>query len=483
MTLSQIAFFAALGLVYAAVIPARWRGWTLYLISLFAIYALQPTLNIRWLDYSLPTATLLLAVGGWWLTRPQTTPDTEPQTTSRRRDDIAALIVMLFVALLLIVPRYVELPFTFTSRPPEVTGAALAMIAALGLVAVIGILPSRLRLTTGIALLVGLFIIIKSPPLATAASAFLRQQAAQDATLASPIDVGWLGFSYVAFRLIHTLRDRQSGILPAVGLREYLTYVIFFPAYTAGPIDRLERFHTDYLGLDHLRGPDPVRIMDAGQRITIGLFKKFVIADSLAVFSLNETLAAQAQTSGALWFALYAYAFRLLLDFSGYTDIAIGIGLLFGIRLPENFTRPYLRPNITLFWQSWHITLSNWARFYIYSPVSRALLRRKPKPPNLLIILICNVLTMGVIGLWHGITLPFAIWGLWHAAGLTLHKLWSDRTRSWYRALQPDIRRRRLWYAAGVLLTFHFVLLGWVWFALPDFQQAASVFLRLFGLQ
>ena len=129
MTLSQIAFFAALGLVYAAVIPARWRGWTLYLISLFAIYALQPTLNIRWLDYSLPTATLLLAVGGWWLTRPQTTPDTEPQTTSRRRDDIAALIVMLFVALLLIVPRYVELPFTFTSRPPEVTGAALAMIA------------------------------------------------------------------------------------------------------------------------------------------------------------------------------------------------------------------------------------------------------------------------------------------------------------------------------------------------------------------
>ncbi len=479
MTLSQIAIFAILGLVYAALIPARWRGWMLYVVSLIAIYALQPTLNIRWLDYSLPTATLLLAAGGWWLTRP--TPDSESPPTSRR-DDLIALVVMITVALLLTVSRYIELPFTLTSRPPEITSAALALVTALGITALIGVLPSRLRLTAGILLLVGLFIVIKSPPLATAASAFLRQRTAQDASLASPVDLGWLGFSYVAFRLIHTLRDRQMGILPAVGLREYLTYVIFFPAYTAGPIDRLERFHTDYIGLRHIRGLDPVRIIDAGQRIAIGLLKKFVVADSLAVFSLNETLAAQAQTSGALWFALYAYAFRLLFDFSGYTDIAIGIGLLFGIRLPENFTRPYMRSNITAFWQSWHITLSNWARFYIYSPVSRSLLRRKPKLPNLLIILICNLLTMGVIGLWHGITLPFAIWGLWHATGLTIHKLWSDRTRSWYRALQADKPRRRLWNAAGVLLTFHFVLLGWIWFALPDFESATSVLRRLLGL-
>jgi alginate O-acetyltransferase complex protein AlgI len=480
MTLSQIAVFVVLGLLYLAVVPARWRGWALYLVSLIAIYALQPTLNVRWLDYSLPTATILLAAAGWWLTRPAPESDTLTQRFSR--DDALAFVVLVIVALALTISRYIDLPFELTSRPPEVTGVILAIIATVGFTVVFGALPIRPRLTLAIIALIGLFIVIKSPSLATTASAFLRERAAQDASLASPIDLGWLGFSYVAFRLIHTLRDRQMGILPAVGLREYITFIIFFPAYTAGPIDRLERFHDDYAALLNLRGLDPARVLDAGQRITIGLFKKFVIADSLALFSLNETLAMQAQNPGALWLSLYAYAFRLLFDFSGYTDIAIGIGLLFGIRLPENFNRPYFKSNITLFWQSWHMTLSNWARFYVYSPVSRSLLRRKPKPPNLLIIFICNLLTMGVIGLWHGITLPFAIWGLWHGVGLSVHKYWSDQTRTWYRNLQADPARRRAWSIVGVLLTFHFVLLGWVWFALPDFATASSVFLRLFGL-
>jgi alginate O-acetyltransferase complex protein AlgI len=480
MTLSQIAIFVILGLLYMALIPARWRGWTLYLVSLAAIYALQPTLNIRWLDYSLPTATILLAAAGWWLTRQEAVPNSPNRRLSR--DDITALITTIIVALALTSSRYIDLPIELTSRPPEITGVIPAIIAGLGLIVLFGALPARVRLSMAILALIGLFVVIKSPTLATTASAFLRERAAQDATLASPIDLGWLGFSYVAFRLIHTLRDRQMGILPDIGLREYVTYVIFFPAYTAGPIDRLERFHEDYRRLLGMRGRDPVRILDAGQRIAIGLLKKFVIADSLAFFSLNETLAVQAETSGALWLSLYAYAFRLLFDFSGYTDIAIGIGLLFGIRLPENFNRPYLKSNITAFWQSWHMTLSNWARFYVYSPVSRSLLRRKPKPPNLLIVVICNLLTMGVIGLWHGITLPFAIWGLWHGVGLSVHKFWSDRTRSWYRDLQADSTRSRAWTVIGVLFSFHFVLLGWVWFALPDFATASSVFLRLFGL-
>jgi alginate O-acetyltransferase complex protein AlgI len=293
------------------------------------------------------------------------------------------------------------------------------------------------------------------------------------------LDVEWLGFSYVAFRLIHTLRDRQMGLLPALSLREYVTYSIFFPAYTAGPIDRAERFVEDYRALPDL---DSARLMQAGGRITTGLFKKFVVADTLALFSLNATFAEQAQSPAALWGMLYAYAFRLFFDFSGYTDIAIGIGILFGVKLPENFDRPYLKPNIAAFWQSWHMTLSSWARFYIYSPLSRALLRRKPKPSLDVIVLVCNLATMSVIGVWHGITLPFLLWGVWHALGLTVHKLWSDRTRAWYRTVQAHPARRRAWTLVGVLLTFHFVLLGWVWFALPELSTALAVFAGLFGL-
>jgi alginate O-acetyltransferase complex protein AlgI len=214
----------------------------------------------------------------------------------------------------------------------------------------------------------------------------------------------------------------------------------------------------------------------------MGLFKKFVIADGLAYFSLNTTNLTQANSAGATWILLYSYAVQLYFDFSGYSDIAIGIGMLFGIQLPENFDQPYLKNNLTIFWQSWHMTLSNWVRSYVYSPLSRNLLRRKNKPSNNVIILICTLTTMVIIGLWHGVTLPFVIWGLWHGMGLFIHKLWSDRTRSWYRGLKKRPIKQRLWYGVGVALTFHFVVLGWVWFAMPDMASALRTFSGLLGL-
>jgi D-alanyl-lipoteichoic acid acyltransferase DltB (MBOAT superfamily) len=156
--------------------------------------------------------------------------------------------------------------------------------------------------------------------------------------------------------------------------------------------------------------------------------------------------------------------------------------MLFGIQLPENFALPYLKNNITTFWQSWHISLSNWVRAYVYSPLSRALLRRKNKPSNDMIILVCTVATMLVIGLWHGITMPFVIWGLWHGIALFIHKLWSDKTRGWYRSLKQTPLRQRAWQLVGVLATFHFVVLGWVWFVMPDVTSALRVYASLFGI-
>jgi D-alanyl-lipoteichoic acid acyltransferase DltB (MBOAT superfamily) len=317
--------------------------------------------------------------------------------------------------------------------------------------------------------------------LAAVLAGFLRGQAGQNASLANAVDIQWLGFSYLAFRLIHTLRDRQNGLLPALSLREYITYLVFFPALTAGPIDRAERFIEDFRAVGTIRGLDADRIVRAGARIAIGLFKKFVIADSLALFSLSAVSAAQAESTGALWVLLYAFAFRLYFDFSGYSDIAIGVGMLFGVQLPENFDRPYLKHTITAFWQSWHITLSNWVRFYVYSPLSRSLLRRKLLTPQK-IVLVATLATMIVIGLWHGMTLSFLVWGMWHGIGLFVHKWWSDRTRKWQIQLNQQPSKLRLWRFTGVVLTFHFVVLGWVWFALPDFDTSLQVLLRLFGV-
>lgn len=478
MELGQIAAFVITGLIFSLILPIRWRKWTLLVGSVIAIYWLQPTLNIRWLDYSLPTATLGISIFCWLVTR----HSTENRSQLIREDWITVAIVIA-IALLLTISRYVEIPIELTSRPPETWQVAICLLA---LTAIIFILRNRtsnnILISITVVFIIGLFMVLKTEPLTTGFGRFLRGQTGQDQALASAIDIQWLGFSYVAFRLIHTLRDKQNGLLPELSLREYLTYVIFFPAYAAGPIDRAERFSVDYQALTTFNSRDANHLTVALTRIGVGLFKKFVIADGLAYFSLNSTNYVQANSALAVWLLLYSYAIRLYFDFSGYSDIAIGIGMLFGIQLPENFNQPYLKNNITTFWQSWHMTLSNWVRSYVYSPLSRTLLRRKTKPSTTAIILICTLTTMIVIGLWHGVTIPFAIWGLWHGIGLFIHKLWSDQTRSWYRSLKQRPFRQRLWYGTGVVLTFHFVLLGWVWFAMPDMASALHVFASLIGL-
>jgi alginate O-acetyltransferase complex protein AlgI len=128
------------------------------------------------------------------------------------------------------------------------------------------------------------------------------------------------------------------------------------------------------------------------------------------------------------------------------------------------------------------MTLSGWVRFYVFSPLSRWLLGNRRRPPTFVILLACHLITMIVIGLWHGITWTFFVWGVWHGLGLFIHKLWSDRTRKWQIRLKKQPRLQQTWRVFGVVLTFHFVLVGWVWFALPNLDVAAVVFQRLFGI-
>jgi len=473
MTLTHILIFIAAAVLYTALLPERWRRWALFAGSVLAIYWLQPEIRIDALDFIFPTATLALVGLSWLASR-------ERDQQWLREDTISAAIIVVLV-ILISLGRYLVPEARITpSRPPAtlyVVIGVVAIVSALGVISRVR-RPSALLISVILLILV-LFAILKTEPLAEEASRWLRDWQGQPRGLASAAELEWLGFSYVAFRLIHTLRDRQSGRLPALSLREYTTYAIFFPAYTAGPIDRAERFLPD---LQQVGGQEAARWVQGGMRIAVGIAKKFVIADSLAYFALDSTIADQATSTGALWLVLYAYAFQLYFDFSGYTDIAIGIGQLFGIKLPENFNLPYLKRNITLFWQSWHITLSQWARFYVFSPLTRWMLTRKRKPSPTLSAFIAQLATMLVIALWHGVSWHFIAWGVWHGVGLFIHKLWSDRTRQFYIRLREHPRASRLVEIAGVIITFHFVVLGWVWFALPDIQISWDVFLRLFGI-
>ena len=504
--LAAIGVLALAAVLYGALVPGRWRGWAVLLGSVVALYALQAPLAPRFADFLLPSATIALAVAGWWLSRPprraflapanrdqvDAPPDAPPGEipVSRVyvRDDWLTLLVVAALILLLSLFRFVDPAYQLTaSRPPSPLFVAVTIVEAGLLFAALALilrrLPQRHVLTGAILFIVALFVALKWPPATAALAGLWRGWTGQDVTLAAPSDLAWLGFSYVAFRLIHTLRDRQTGLLPELSLRAYLSYVLFAPAIVAGPIDRAERFAGDYAALPHLRGLDPGRWAAGLWRIGEGLFKKFVIADLLAQgLSLTPALAAQTESAVALWLLLFGYGLRLYFDFGGYSDIAIGLGILFGIRLPENFDRPYTRTSLTAFWQSWHMTLSNWARFYVFTPLSRGLLRRKRRPSSTVIVLLSHLSTMAVIGLWHGITWNFLIWGLWHAAGLFAHKVWSDRTRKWYRGLQARPGARRAWALAGWALTFVYVMLGWVWFLLPTPGLAVATLGRLIGV-
>lgn len=474
LSLSTIGIFVGLATLYGLLVPATWRKWAIFLVSIILIYWLQPDIFVRWLDFFFPTLTLSLTLLSWYLSR------ADEQLVEKQ--DFIALGLIIAVVIGLALLRFVEADFRWlvASRPPPLH----LIVILLAIMAVFTFFAGKLSFRHSLLLLLlfAIFTVLKTETLAIWVSQLIRTGTGQDISQASSIDLNWLGFSYIAFRLIHTLRDRQSGLLPVLSLQEYVSYVIFFPVFIAGPIDRAERFVADFRALaDDINFQ--ARYVEGFTRINIGIFKKFVIADTLARgMALDPINANQLDNILGAWLLLYGYAFRLFFDFSGYSDIAIGIGILFGIKLPENFAQPYTRMSITKFWQSWHITLSNWVRMYVFSPFSRYLLKRKPKPSPMLIILITQLTTMIVIALWHGVTINFLIWGIWHGIGLFIHKQWTDRTRAFYRQLKEKPRQQLLADGLAWFITFHFVVLGWVWFSVPDFEQSIFVFMKLLGL-
>jgi alginate O-acetyltransferase complex protein AlgI len=455
----------------------RLRSSLLLVLSVGVIFWLQPSLPIRGLDFWLPVATLAITALGWVLT-------SKPEERNPRASLITGALILGSV-LLIALTRYLSVTGILTpSRPPQTMSVLIVLCTILGLSVLItlatrkrGVQPIIWVLSIGFILLV--FVLLKLPSLTLWFSGWLRAWGGGSRELATALDLRWLGFSYIAFRLIQTLRDRQSGRLPSMALDEFFIYILFFPAISAGPIDRSERFIKD-LRQPFIPGTEALGA--GGKRIVLGLLKKFVVADLLAIIALNSTNAAQLRSTSWAWLILFAYALQIFFDFSGYTDIAIGMGILMGIRLPENFNAPYLKPNLTQFWNNWHMTLTQWIRAYVFNPLTRSLRSGKRPTPVWLVVLITQLVTMTLIGLWHGITLNFLIWGLWHGLGIFIQNRWSDWTKPVSARIQERPGLNRIVTAVTTLLTFTYVSLGWVWFALPSTTLSWQIFGRLFGM-
>ena len=272
-----------------------------------------------------------------------------------------------------------------------------------------------------------------------------------------------IGISFFTFQLISYLVDRMRNDAPIYPLRRFALFVLLFPHLIAGPIVRHNELIPQFDIHPRLAGFDK-RFGIGLILFSIGLLKKVLLADRIAevINPIFERAAGGTLSFGESWSALLGFSMQIFLDFSAYTDMAIGIALLFGLLLPENFFRPYLATNIRDFWRRWHMSLSRFLRDYLYVPLggSRAGTGR---------FVFATVVTMALCGLWHGAGWTFVIWGLWHALGLLV-------CRGWQSLAVP------LPAIVGWVLTMLFVIFGWVLFRAPDLPTSVNIFGSMVGL-
>jgi len=270
-----------------------------------------------------------------------------------------------------------------------------------------------------------------------------------------------VGVSFFTFQsLSYTIDVYRGNIRPLRRLLDYAFYVSFFPQLVAGPIVRARDFipqiHQRLLVTNQMFGEGLFLILS-------GLFKKAVISDYISVNFVERIFDQPTLYSGVEnLLAVYGYTLQIYCDFSGYSDMAIGLALLLGFRFPQNFNAPYKSASITEFWRRWHISLSSWLKDYLYISLGGNRHGKLRQYLNLLI-------TMLLGGLWHGASLNFILWGGIHGVLLVVDKIWH--------ALCPKLSPLK---AICTLLTFHLVAALWVLFRAQDFQTAHDVFMQIF---
>jgi D-alanyl-lipoteichoic acid acyltransferase DltB (MBOAT superfamily) len=270
-----------------------------------------------------------------------------------------------------------------------------------------------------------------------------------------------LGISFFTFTQIAYLVDTARGTAREYSLLNYALFVTFFPRLLVGPIVRYQEMMPQF---DALRN-NFLNYKHIAQGLTLfflGLFKKVIIADTLAGWANAGFDHAPSLALIEAWITSLSYTFQLYYDFSGYTDMALGAALLFNIKLPINFNSPYRSLTIQEFWRRWHMTLSRFIRDYIYIPLGGS---RVSEPRILLNILI----TFFLVGLWHGAGWTFVIWGLLHGCALVVFHLWQKTPLRLPRFLS--------W-----LITFNFINAAWVFFRAQTFSDAIKVVKAMAGL-
>ncbi len=276
------------------------------------------------------------------------------------------------------------------------------------------------------------------------------------ASVALPIGISFITFEKISY-IVDVYNER---VPPARSFVDYLLFIALFPHLIAGPIFRYHDIQAQLA----TRTMTVDSVWSGVIRFCLGLSKKVLLADPLAAvadwaFQGDPTTL----STGYAWLGLICYALQIFLDFSGYSDMAIGLGRMFGFEFVENFAQPYVATSVTDFWRRWHISLSNWMREYLYIPLGGNRRGEFRTYLNLWIVFLLS-------GLWHGANWTFVIWGAFHGTFLVAERLYQQRASA---RLLPIVARRAV--------TFFIILLSWVFFRADSLHQAAGYLTALFG--
>ena len=278
-----------------------------------------------------------------------------------------------------------------------------------------------------------------------------------------------VGVSFFTFQsLSYTIDVYRGRLTPLNNFGDYAFFVSFFPQLVAGPIVRAKDFIPQIRKKLHVTR----EMFGTGIfLITAGLFKKAVISDYISINFVDRIFDNPALYSGVEnLFGVYGYALQIYCDFSGYSDMAVGLALLLGLRFNVNFDSPYKSASITEFWRRWHISLSSWLKDYLYISLGG---NRKGKIRTYVNLII----TMLLGGLWHGASLRFVFWGALHGISLAVHKFVLSKFSSFKTTGRETSRIRRI---AGISITFHLVCLGWIFFRAGSFSSASEMIRQIF---
>nr|WP_086938125.1 MBOAT family O-acyltransferase [Thaumasiovibrio occultus] len=326
----------------------------------------------------------------------------------------------------------------------------------------------RLLLIVGIVFNLGLLAYFKYAHFVVSNLNLLTDSTWQIESIILPLAISFFTFQQIAF-----LVDIANREIKHIQFSHYLLFVTFFPQLIAGPIVHHKEMMPQF-ATNHAKGTFSPQLLEGAIIFFIGLFKKTVLADGIAVYAspvFAQADAGEAVSLFVAWGGALAYTLQLYFDFSGYSDMAIGIARLFGISLPLNFNSPYKATSIIDFWRRWHITLSRFLRDYVYIPLGGSHFGRWRRYQNLLF-------TMLLGGLWHGAGWNFIIWGALHGGFLVINHGWLY-LKTQCRLTWLD--QRRGWQCCMWLLTFFCVVNAWVFFRAPDLASALVMLEGMYG--